>query len=160
MRGVLTWGAVLVTAATGLGLFAPTTSASASCVGPMLELRDTASNALLTTTASPGLAPGDAVAVVGQYFANGCDDTGGGTGGGPGCGGPEQRERVTTQRAVRLELFQGTKTWDLGTKDADATYEIRWTTTLPKDLQPGEAVFRAGTATLPVTVTTGFWVRG
>lgn len=158
MRRVLTWCTVLATAATGLGLYAPST-ASGSCVGPMLEVRDPASNALRTATAAPGVpavAPGEPVALFGQYFANGCDDTSGG----PGCGGPEQRERVTAQRAVRLDLFQGTRTWDLGTKDADARYEIRWTTTLPKDLQPGEAVFRAGTATLTVTVTTGYSVLG
>ena len=55
-------------------------------------------------------------------------------------------------RDVELLLVQGTRTWPLGTADADERYDTRWQVVLPADAAPGPAVLRAGNAEVPLTI--------
>jgi hypothetical protein len=146
---------VLFVAATGLGLFAPT-SAPASCAGPVIAVDGAAVTA--STPAPPPdegtvpvvrLARGASFTVTGQYFAAGCNDTGGCTSYGPGCTRCEQPEPPEPQRDVALTLTWNGRELPLGTSDADpATFVTTWSVTLPPDVVPGEglAVLRAGYA--------------
>ena len=146
---------VLLVAATGLGLFAPT-SAPASCVGPSIAVDGVPAT---TTTRLPSpdegempvvrLAPGSSFTVTGQYFFNGCDDTSSCTSYGPGCSRCDAPEPPKTQQDVPLTLTWNGRDFALGTADADpTTLATTWSVRLPPEVTAdgGLAVLRAGYA--------------
>lgn len=148
---------VMATAAVGLGLFAPT-SAPASCVGPSLTVPGAPTTAPVTTSTGDHLKTvrltrGQSVEVRGKWFFRGCHDTSAGG----GCMGPSTPAPEQPARHVRLTITQRTRTWTLGSANADGpskNYAVRWRVTLPSQLQPGDATLTArGTPLLHVIVT-------
>ncbi|MEZ0493118.1 hypothetical protein AB2L28_12825 [Kineococcus sp. TBRC 1896] len=88
----------------------------------------------------------------GQWFHEGCDDTGTG---GAGCAGP-----ITTSQSpmkdVDLVLTQEEESWTLGTADAAGQaehYAIGWEVELPDDVAPGPAVLSAAGTEVMVQVS-------
>jgi hypothetical protein len=125
-------GAVVVT------MPAPYDGASASCVGPVLELGG---------EAPPTVTPGRGLTVTGSYFVEGCNDNVGVVGG--GCSAHEQqREPVSPLREVTLSIRQHGHSWRLGKADADPAPEhlgdVTWLVTLPMGLEPGRATLVTG----------------
>ena len=109
---------------------------AASCVGPTLHI-DGAPVGDNQATEPPTIVLPDPFVVVGKWFHDGCDDTGG-----------SSDEVASTD--VELTLEQNGRVWSLGTADAgsrDSSYSITWTVeSPPSDLAPMPATLRAGTA--------------
>lgn len=132
----------------------PATPAAASCVGPQLAIGSDPAAAEPTAQESPAPVPvpvGGPLQVSGQWFHDGCDDTGAG---GAGCAGP-----ITTSQSplqdVDLVLTQGGVPWTLGTADAAGRaerYAIGWEVELPDDVAPGPAVLTAAGTEVAVQV--------
>ncbi len=95
--------------------------AGASCAGPTVELdRDS-------------VRAGDDVVINGEFFIDGCNDTGGTN----GCGMPLQMEEETPITDVRFELrFKG-RTVDFVQLDADDQGRVRAVLSVPPDARPG-----------------------
>jgi len=134
----------VLAAAAGLGLFAPA-PAGASCVGPQITVPGAPSPSTTvvplggtdSTTVPVRLRAGSTVTVSGRYFANGCDDTGGGPAGPlPGCSAAGPPPAAPAQD-VGLDLEVGGRVVRLGTADADQGYAVRWTVTLPPEVGAG-----------------------
>ena len=110
----------------------PRDVASASCVGPMLDIGG---------QHRPTVTPGQQLTVTGSYFVAGCNDTRGVTTG--GCSAQQAREPVRALKLVTLSIRQHGHEWTLATADADTTArrlgEVTWSVTLPAALQPGRA---------------------
>ena len=141
---------VVLVAATGLGLFAPT-SAPASCAAPSLVV-DGAPVVSSTPVGPPAgpvgsdapvvrMAPGASFTVLGQAFVSGCNDTVSCTSYGPGCHRCDAPEPVQPWQDVALTLVWDGRSFPLGTADADAaTVTARWDVTLPPQVVPGKGV--------------------
>ena len=118
--------------------------ASASCAGPSGDAGSCVAPTLHVegATGEPPtvVLPGPLV-VVGEWFRDGCDDT----------GGPSTEVADTD---VELTLEQNGQVWSLGTADAtgrESGYSITWAAQpLPSDLAPMPAVLRAGSAELEI----------
>ncbi len=108
------------------------TGASASCAAPDLRVGGSWEGVVLV--------PGQAVAVEGRAFVEGCDDTGGGDA--FGCSRAEG-EREVPYADVLLELRQGSRVWELDAEDASTTPgsvgRVEWDVTVPEGVRPGEA---------------------
>lgn len=145
LGGVLVGGAVLLSAPSG------SSPAVASCAGPVLAVDGTTG----ATGVAAEVEAGGSLVVLGSYFVDGCDDTGGRAG---GCSAPEVTERPLED--VTLTLRRGGQVVDLGSADAGTAAdqqlgEVRWEATLPADLAPGRAVLTTDAAEggrLPVRV--------
>lgn len=149
--------------AVALGVVVPG-PASASCVGPEISVGGAAAD---TSAGAPVLHPGQQIDVSGEWFRDGCDDTGGGgvagPADGPGCSGPAAAASPASRLAaterpmqdVVLALEQGRQRWQLAVADArdDASSSIRWTATVPADVGEGTAVLVAGSARLVVWIS-------
>lgn len=148
--------------AVALGVAVPG-PASAGCVGPEISVGGAAAG---TSAGAPVLHPGQEVDVSGEWFRDGCDDTGGGgvgPAGGPGCSGPAAAAApadrlAATERPMQdvvLALEQGGRRWQLAVADArdDAASSIRWTVVVPADVGEGTAVLVAGPARLVVWIS-------
>lgn len=132
----------------------PATPAAASCVGPQLAIGSDPAAAEPVADENPApvpIADSGVLQVSGQWFHEGCDDTGAG---GAGCAGP-----ITTSQSpmkdVDLVLTQGERSWTLGTADAAGHgehYAIGWEVPLPEDVAPGPAVLSAAGVEVPVQV--------
>ena len=86
----------------------------------------------------------------GLWFHSGCDDTSQNG----GCSAPTPTEAPLDD--VALVLRQGASTWTLDTQDAASgadRYAVTWHARLPAEAAPGPAVLRAGTASLPLDIT-------
>ena len=124
----------------------PGEPAGASCAGPELKVPGSHGE-------RPALALGAEVRIEGDYFFDGCDDSGGGRSDGPGCQADEQRTTQKPLDDVTLVLRQGEESWDLGTVDADDDYTVAWTVVLPDGVRPGRATLSAAlTRKLVVTI--------
>ena len=115
-------------------------SASASCAGPYLSLAKGAAHI--------HLAPGSAVTVTGRAFVRGCDDTGGASESGFGCGSAEPRTQMKPMKRVALVLKQGHRQWRLEVENAEnAAHDrigyVTWNVVLPARLALGRAVLIA-----------------
>jgi hypothetical protein len=120
--------------------FVPVGSASGSCVGPQLQVRNGAGTVRV----------GTAVEVRGSWFHNGCSDTGGGSAFGCSSSGGDGQ---TPMKHVTLILEQGQHRWQLGT--ADATTEngqISWQVTIPLGVHEGRATLLANETRQGITV--------
>ncbi|WP_432537281.1 hypothetical protein [Kineococcus arenarius] len=132
----------------------PASSAAAGCAGPQLVVGSDPAAAQPDAVQSPAPVPIPAsgqLQVAGQWFHEGCDDTGVA---GAGCAGP-----VTTSQSpmedVDLVLEQAGSSWTLGTAGAaghDEQYAIAWQVRLPEDVAPGPAVLSAAGAEVPVLI--------
>ena len=132
----------------------PGTSAAASCVGPQLAIGSDPAAAEPVAEENPAPVPimdSGSLQVSGQWFHEGCDDTGVD---GVGCAGP-----ITTSQSpmenVDLVLRQGETSWTLDTADAAGHgehYAIGWEVRLPEDVAPGPAVLSAAGAEVSVQV--------
>lgn len=89
------------------------------------------------TSEPPTVVLPDSFVVVGEWFHDGCDDTGG-------------RSDEAASTDVELTLEQDGHVWSLGTADAagrGSRYSIRWAVeSPPPGIAPMPAVLRAGTA--------------
>lgn len=135
-------GAVVVAGLLGLG---PAPDAAASCVGPVLGVGAVPSPDAQLVQPVLDLASGATVA--GEWFREGCDDTGQRS----GCGAPPREEAPLED--VELVLEQGTTTAVLGTGDAtdrDERYAVAWPVEVPDGFRQGPAVLRAASAVLDV----------
>ncbi|MDO8106371.1 hypothetical protein Q6348_04075 [Isoptericola sp. b441] len=149
------WVAMLVLCAGVLGVAAPTV-AVASCVAPLVWVA--------AGEAEPVAADGTVVlhveepmTVSGEWFRNGCDDTGSVQIGGPGCGGPvvSRGDTESPMRDVAVVLTQGSHRWELGSADAAGAadrYALRFHTTVPTDAEPGPATLEVGPVTVSVLI--------
>ncbi|MCW2796782.1 hypothetical protein [Nocardioides sp.] len=113
----------------------PSPGASASCVGPSIDV-------LGSPLDRPELARATPVIVAGQHFVNGCNDTGSRDAG--GCDNDEQRETEIPLTDVELTLQQGRSQWSLGSADAGTAGDnelgqLSWEFELPAHVRPGAA---------------------
>lgn len=121
----------------------PGSPAVASCAGPMLLVPG-------PQRPLPELAAGREVSVTGEFFLDGCDDTGGQD---VIFGCEEEREVETPMAGVELLLRQRGREWSLGTADADARGRIGWDVRVPDGLRPGRArLLTEGSQALVVSV--------
>lgn len=126
--------------------FAPFDFADGSCAAPNLRIG-------MGSDARPALRIGSAVTVNGRHFAEGCDDQGGGS----TLGCDDAGEDEVPLEDVTLVLHQGSRHWDLGTRDAGTADEgrlghVTWGVTIPGEARPGKARLVAGTAEQAVTI--------
>ena len=124
---LLTRAALLGALLLVLSPLGPTTgAASASCAGPQLDLE-------------PDQVLGPGIEVTGEWFLDGCQDTGS-CSGLAGCThctyGPEPRPLTD----VPLRLRQDGRTWLLDRTDADDAGRVAFTVTLPPGARAGRAV--------------------
>ena len=113
---------------------------SAACAGPTLRIEDTEAGTNDLVEPPTVILPNSFV-VVGEWFHDGCNDT----------GGPNEEVPMTN---VELTLEQDGHAWSLGTADAssaESNYSVTWEVELPPSaLAPMPAVLRAGHAELEV----------
>lgn len=106
----------------------------AACIGPGLEV-------------SPdSVAPGDTFALEGSNFFSGCEDV-------IIDGEPVDEERA--RQGVEIELRQGSRTWELGTVNANKYYSISTKLTVPENVKPGKATVKADSAKAAIRVGGG-----
>ena len=150
-RQLLTSLGVLALCGSALGLWSPT-SALASCVGPQLRLGPPASASAGDSASSVKVSRAQPLTVSGEWFHEGCDDTGTSA----GCSGPAPAASEPPMREVTLTLTQGGSSWKLGTADAagpDQNYAISWVVQLPEDVEPGPAVLTTPSSELTVEIS-------
>lgn len=138
----------VLTAAGALGLVAPP-ALSASCIGPVIGIGTFVDDRSANQAPVPVLR-GATIGVVGEWFRDGCNDTGAST----GCG-VTPRDEESPQTGVELRLIQGDASWTLATADAqerEARYAISWQATVPADARPGSATLEASGASAPVVI--------
>jgi hypothetical protein len=126
--------------------------AAAGCVGPMLARGDTVDDAHPPTHGG-AVQSGQQVVVTGVWFRSGCDDA---FVAGSACQPPRSLDPESPLADVALTLHQGRGQWVLDTADAAERadrYAIHWRASIPRGVEPGEAQLRAGTASLPITIT-------
>ena len=95
---------------------------------------------------------GDDIRIRGKHFFYGCDDHGGAT----GCGREESREPMFPITNVRFELKRGGRVLDAAEVDADESFKLEATLTVPDAARPGRHVVVATwgrtSDRIPVTV--------
>ena len=148
-RQLLTGLGVLALCSGVLGLWSPPT-ALASCVGPQLRVGSGAGPSGDTSAAE--LSRSRPVTVSGEWFHEGCNDTGTAA----GCSGPSPAKAEPPMRDVILTLAQGSSSWTLGIADAagpDQNYTINWAVRLPVEVEPGPAVLSTPSTQVAVEIT-------
>ena len=116
-------------AGTLLVAFGGVRSVSASCANTSpLEVVPTA------------VRPGEPITITGGGFAATCHDQGQGG----GCFGTGKPTREKPAEGIDVRILQEGRSVLLATVDADDTYRIRITTTVPAALSPGPAIVYAG----------------
>ncbi|HET8561784.1 MAG TPA: hypothetical protein VFL69_14790 [Marmoricola sp.] len=120
----------------------PVSSASASCVAPLLGVDGSA----IPPRHPVSVRAGDDLTVRGRFFHHGCNDTGGSETDAFGCSHSAPREAEPPMKHVVLRITQRGHTWRLGVADADGRSAISWDVTVPDGLRPGAATLRAGTS--------------
>jgi hypothetical protein len=127
---------LLVVGLASVSCAGPGPSGEASCVPPTLHLEGAQTGGDVASEPPTVVLP-DSFVVVGEWFREGCDDTGG-------------RGEEVSSTGVELTLEQNGTIWSLGTADAagrEANYAIAWEVeSPPAGLAPMPAVLRAGTA--------------
>lgn len=111
------------------GCATASSSPPAACVGPEPTLQAKPSQ----------VAPSESLLLRGEDFSilGECDDTG--TPGDEDIGGAQ----FEPQRDIPIEFRQGSKTWDLGTVDADQNSNFNMKIKVPANAVPGEAIVAA-----------------
>lgn len=99
--------------------------AAASCAGPFIELQPEVA------------APGDQLHIEGEFFLDGCNDTGGGSACNPIPAPPEPAPPMT---GVRLELRRNGAVLDAVEVDADSSGRLQAELTVPEDAKAGRYV--------------------
>lgn len=113
------------------------TSAGADCVGPELAIGEEVPYSYVQLPVER-LSPGQQVKVTGEWFRNGCNDTGGAC----GLGG----ERETPMKNVQLVVKQGQLEWQVDRESARGKhFTVRWEFQVPADLAAGRAELLART---------------
>lgn len=74
-----------------------------------------------------GASPGQAVVVTGQNFFRGCNDV----------GRNGHTPPMEPERGIRIELQQGSRSWTVGTVDAEADYSFEEAVEIPMDAVEG-----------------------
>ncbi|MGD9956729.1 MAG: hypothetical protein AB7O74_15215 [Candidatus Nanopelagicales bacterium] len=126
------------------GLFLP--PARASCIGPQIAAGPSGTTPTPYqpgSTASPpvaSVAAGQGMAVAGDFFLDGCDDSVGCT---AGCGGCQSYDPAEPLRGVQLVLVAGARETVLGEVDSDDAGSWRTEVALPSDAPPGPARIEA-----------------
>jgi hypothetical protein len=135
---------VLLGAALALVPLPGTPKAAASCAGPRVDL-----------SPGPPFVAGQAIALHGRYFVDGCNDTGGGSSV-LGCTTTERPEPVPPMRDIEIAVVQGGDRTHLATVDAsgpdDGLGVFRTTVRLPRTLHPGPAVLHVGTVSIRLRI--------
>jgi hypothetical protein len=118
---------VLLAALLGLALAPyPDSPASASCVGPSFV-----DDRIV-------LERGAEQSVEGQWFHDGCADTGS-CSAVLGCQSCEYDDPESPSQDVELRIAQRGRSWALGTVDAADSGRVTWTFDLPAGIRPGHA---------------------
>ncbi len=144
------------------GLFIP--AARASCAGPTIAVGPAGTSpspSVAGTEATASVldaAAGEALAVTGTYFLDGCDDTASCS---AGCGGCQSAYPAGPLEDVQLVLVTAAGETVLGEQDAEGDAgDIRWDVAVPAGTPPGPATIEARHAQytdplvrMPITVT-------
>lgn len=137
----------IAAAAGSLGLITPL-ALSASCVGPSLSVEPPIEPPRMTPAAAI-VVRGESSTVYGEWFRDGCNDTGV-----SGCGVRVQ-DPESPLTDLELRLRQGDQSWPLGTADAGdraVHYAVTWVFTVPDQARPGAATLETDAAELYVQV--------